>query len=445
MTRRLVINLGVFAALAVLMAVWAFTSVVRFDFIDRPYNITVEFESSPGLHPNFEVDYLGLRIGKIDSVRLQKNKVVVRLDIDKGVKIPSNVTAAAARKSAVGEPVVELTPEPGAARGPVMKPGTVIPVAKTKVPPRYGDLFGAVIKSLKAIDPNDAKILTHELAEGWSGREGSLRQIIQGGDQLTQTFAENTELLDGLTTDLGKIAGVLNENRGDLGAGIDNLAALTAALRASKADLAELRDNGPQLLKTVNDLLDKTGPDFECTVNSIGNLGISRYNPDVVNDLGRTLRYAPKLKYVLDNIIGQDQGKPVLNVVFLVTLRKQATLEYKHPLAQPKVSPMLSCPGGRQPITTPQKPYRGKDPGDTKPSHNPADNKPNPPGTAPDYTAAQKAADNSRDSSAGPPVWLVYVPPVLALLVLIRVMAGSVPALARVRLPRLRRKREDED
>ncbi|WP_067810944.1 MCE family protein [Actinomadura kijaniata] len=443
MTRRLTINLGVFAALAVLMTVWAFTSVVRFDFIDRPYRVTVEFESSPGLHPGFEVDYLGVRIGKIDSVRLEKSKVVVRLDIERGTRIPANVTAAAARKSAVGEPVVEITPEPGAARGPTMRPGTVIPVSKTKVPPRYGDLFGAVIKTLKAIDPNDARVLTHELAEGWSGREGSLRQIIQGGDQLTQTFADNTELLDGLTSDLGRIASVLNANRGDLGAGIDNLAALTGALRQVRGELKVLRDDGPELLSTVNRLLDKTGPDFECAVGSLADLGITRYNPDALADLRRTLRLSPSLKVVLDNVIGQDQGRPVLNVVFLVTLRKQATLEFKHPLPQPAVNPMLRCPGGRDPITTRQASYQGKNPGDTRPSHDPAHNKPNPPGTVPDPLAARRAAENARDSSAGPPVWLVYVPPVLALMVLIRVMAGSVPVLSRLPRPRSRRRRED--
>ncbi|NED55982.1 MCE family protein, partial [Micromonospora aurantiaca] len=69
MNRRLTINLAAFGLLAVVMLVWAFNNVIRFDFIDRPYHITVEFESSPGLHPNFEVDYLGLRIGKIDSVK----------------------------------------------------------------------------------------------------------------------------------------------------------------------------------------------------------------------------------------------------------------------------------------------------------------------------------------------------------------------------------------
>ncbi|MFD0688297.1 MCE family protein [Actinomadura fibrosa] len=433
MTRRLTINLAVFAALAVIMVVWAFNNVVHFDFIDRPYHITVEFESSPGLHPNFEVDYLGVRVGKIDSVKLEKDKVVVRLDMERDVKIPEGVTAAAARKSAVGEPVVELTPGPRGAAAPPMKAGARIPVSQTKVPPKYGDLFGAVIKTLDAINPDDAKVLTHELAEGWSGREGSLRQIINGSDQLTATFADNTELLDGLTKDLGRITSVLNANRGDLGAGIDNLAALTAALSQVRGEIAELRDNGPGLLATVNDLLAKTGPDFECTVDALGNWGLKKHNPDLLADLRKTLANAPQLRTVLDNVIGEDQGKPVLNVVFMVTLKKLATVEYKYPLAQPGVNKIPTCTGGRSPVTAAQKPYRAKNPGETIPTHDPSLDQ--------QTVKARNAANSGKDTSGGPPMWLIYIPPVLALMVLIRVMMGSVPVVSR--LPRLRRRRKD--
>src|SRR4051794_16836160 len=252
MTRRLTVNLVAFATLALIMVIWALNNVVRFDFIERPYNISVEFASSPGLHPNFEVDYLGLRIGKIDSVRLEKSKVLVRLDIDKGIKVPRGATAAAARKSAVGEPVVELSP-PAGGKAPPMKADEVIPLSRTSLPPEYGRLFNAMTRTLKAVDPSDVQVLTRETAAALAGREGSIQEMINGGDQFTTTFAQNSELLDGLTKDMGRITDVLNRNRGALGTGLDNSAAITAALSQVRGELAELRDTGPQLLKTYNE------------------------------------------------------------------------------------------------------------------------------------------------------------------------------------------------
>ncbi|SEF88392.1 phospholipid/cholesterol/gamma-HCH transport system substrate-binding protein [Thermomonospora echinospora] len=427
MNSRILINVAVFAALGALLVVWAFSSVVRFDFIDRPYRITAEFESSPGLHPNFEVDYLGTRIGKIDSVRLRPDRVVVRLDIDRGVRIPRGVTAAAARKSAVGEPVVELTPKPGQADGPRMPTdgSAMIPVADTSIPPKYGDLFGAVNKTLEAIDPDSAGTLLHEMAVGWAGRENSLRQIITGTDQLTTTFARDTELIDGLTSDLGRIADVLAANRGQLGAGVDNLAALTAGLRGVRTELAELRDRGPELLETVNGLLADSGPDVECMLGALGGLDLSEHNPGVYEDLRSTLTLAGPMVHVLTNIIGEDQGKKVLNIVFMLTVKKQATLEYKKPLPQPSVAAIPTCADGREPGKSKQKSFPGKDPGDTLPPHDAT------PQRAPER--ARTAADSTPDSAGGPPMWLVYVPPLIALLVLIKVMAGSVPVLSRLR------------
>ncbi|ACY99354.1 MULTISPECIES: MCE family protein [Thermomonospora] len=429
MNSRILINVAAFAALGVVLVVWAFSSVVRFDFIERPYQITVVFESSPGLHPNFEVDYLGTRIGKIDSVRLRDGQVVVKLDIDRNVRIPRAVTAAAARKSAVGEPVVELTPKPGQADGPRMPTdgSGLIPVTDTSVPPKYGDLFGAVNKTLKAIDPDSAGSLLHELAVGWAGREDSLRQIITGSDQITATFARDTELVDQLTADMGRIAAVLADNRRQLGSGIDDLAALTAALRQVRGEIARLRDRGPNLLATVNGLLAETGPDINCAVDALAGMDLTKHNPGLYEDLRQTLVMAGPLVNVLTNIIGEDQGQKVLNIVFMMTFNAKATLEYKKPLPQPTVAEIPTCADGRQPGKAKQKDFQGKDPGDTLPPHDPS---------AQQQTAGRhlaRPASGAAPEPGGPPMWLVYLPPLLALLVLAKVIVGSIPVLSRLR------------
>jgi virulence factor Mce-like protein len=426
MNRRILINVAAFITIGVIMVVWAFQNVIKFDWVERPYRVTAEFSSSPGLHPNFEVDYLGLKIGKIDSVKLEAGKVVVHLDIDRGVAIPQGVLAAAAHKSAVGEPVVELTPASGQGNAPPLRPGAVIPVSRTSVPPEYGNLFGAVNRAISAIDPADARVLTHELALGLDGRSGSLRQIIAGADQFTTTFANNTQLLDGLTKDLTKITHVLSQNRNSLGAGIDNLAALTSALRQIRGELTQLRNRGPDFVDRVNRLLAKGGPDLDCSLDALGSFFPALATRDHLNELRQTLAQAPALVNVLNNVLAENEGKTTLNTAFVITARTKAVLEYKYPLSQPPVGKIPSCNDGRNPGVTAQANFPGADPRSVDPKYQDQSKR-----VGGQSTETKK--NTSHNSPAGPPGWLVYVPPVLALLVLIRVMAGAVPFLSRRR------------
>lgn len=421
MNRRIVINLVAFGTLGVVMVIWALQNVVTFSFLSRPYHVNAYFVASPGLHPGFEVDYLGVPVGKIGSVRLEKDQVRVRLDIDRGQRLPAGLTAAAARKSAVGEPYVALTPRPGAADGPALKPGSTIPVTDTTVPPAYGDLFAAVNKALSAINPDDARTLVHELYLGWNGRADSLRQIIQGGDQITSTFAENSRLIDGLTESLTRITHVLAQNRGALGAGIDNLAELAQALVQVKAELAQLRDKGPGLLNEVDDLLAATRPEVRCAVTSLSQTLPGFATPAHLNDLTRTLTLATPLINMLKNVVRVVGGQYVLNVLFIVTFQHQATLEYKYPLPQPAVGAIPACADGHTPGVTQQIGYQGKDPNSVTPPQY------RPPATGGGSSAAVR--NTSNQGPAGPPRWLVYVPPVIALLVLIKFAVGAVPVL----------------
>jgi phospholipid/cholesterol/gamma-HCH transport system substrate-binding protein len=422
MTRRIVINLVVFVAIGVTMLVWAFQNVVTFDFMKHPYRLSAEFSSSPGLHPGFEVDYLGLKVGKVDSVVLQPRKVLVKFDIDRGVAIPQGASAAVAHKSAVGEPVVDLTPAPGRGGASPLRPGAVIPLSRTSVPPAYSALFGAINRAVGAIDPVDAKIITHELAAGLDGRSDSLRELIAGSDEFTTTFANNTQLLDALTKDLGNLTHVLAEHRGELGAGVDNLAVLLRALSDVRGELRGLRDQAPDLLDRVNALLGKSGPDVDCALDSLGAFFPALATPEHLRGLRQVLVQAPALLNVLGNIIADSGGQKVLNTSFVITARTKAALEYKYPLAQPKIAAIPACSDGRMPGVAKQDPFTGGDPGSVAPT------------AAARAAATQTAAPaGARSAAGGPPDWLVYVPPALALLVLIRVLAGAVPALARRR------------
>jgi len=432
--RRILINVTVFAVLSVVMAVWAVQNVVRFDFVDRPYTIRAEFVSSPGLHENFEVAYLGVGVGEIKSIRLddEGGKVVTELAIRRGVRLPAALKAAAGRKSAVGEPYVDLSPLPGADLSEPMRPGGMIPKENTSVPVSYGDLFSKVIDGLDAVDPEATKLLWSELAKGLEGREDSLRQIIDGGDELTSTFAERTELIDGLTEDLSKLTRSLAGHKDALGNTIDGSAAIVGPLAALRAEIKELTERAPGYTSRLTAFVEQTDTLVGCGLNSLGAgtlgpLGTRRN----LRDLESALGMADQLVLALDDIIrptGTEYQKAI-NLAAIIATKGEAPKDFKAPLPQPAVRDVPVCSNGADPFRA--VPARNPDRKDGDGEESRTDERAAAPAVTPAGTPSTVVARPAAASEpGGPPAWLVYLPPILALLVLVRVAVRSVPALA---------------
>ena len=117
MTRRLWINAAAFLTLFAVLSVWAVNNVLHLELIERPTTITADFETSPGLRAGYEVTYFGVHAGQLGRVAIDGDHVVARLKIDRNLSLPGTLDAAVRRKSAVGEPYVDLTPTGGVDHG----------------------------------------------------------------------------------------------------------------------------------------------------------------------------------------------------------------------------------------------------------------------------------------------------------------------------------------
>ncbi|MEO5875344.1 MAG: MCE family protein [Streptosporangiaceae bacterium] len=425
MTRRILINLAAFALLGVVMTVWALGNVLKFDVITRPYQISVEFASSPGLQPNFDVAYLGVKVGKIRTVRLGDHKVVAVLDLERGTEVPDNVTAAAGRKSAIGEPYVDLTLPAGTRGGPPLRAGAVIPLSRTSVAVTYRGLFAAANKAVQGLNPDDLHTVTHELAAGWNGRSESLVKILDSSEQITSTFAQNTDLLDRLIEQLTQISGTLARHRGELGSGLGDLASFTDVLANHTGQIAQLRDRAPDLVGRFNKILAATAPADRCILASLKSALPTMLSGPALDSYEYAIQTAPGLIKVLDEVSPKVNGKANLNIDFVITLQKpKPAPEYVSPLPLPTVGAIpATCPGIAVPAGQPGAgPAAGTTPKQGA-------------GSAP-APAAQPTTDTVRNA-AGKDAFeatdlLVWIPPLLALAILLRVVTRTIP-LFRIR------------
>jgi phospholipid/cholesterol/gamma-HCH transport system substrate-binding protein len=423
-SRRITANLVVFSVLGVLLTIWALRNVVTFDLFKQPYQIKAEFSESPGLQPNFDVAYLGVAVGKIKSVKLGDHKVIATLDIDRGSQIPDNVVAAAGRKSAIGEPYVDLSLPSGSNGGPPMRAGAVIPMSRTSVAVSYGDLFSAANKAVTGLDADALHTVTKELAAGWDGRAQSLQEILDGSSQITSTFGQNTELLDGLIGRLTQLSGTLAAHSGEFGQGLDDLTAFTNALAQANDELVQLQKTAPDLLTRFATVLKSTAQSNACTLQALSTALPAALTPSAISSLHYSQANAPTLVKTLNEISPKVNGRSNLNIDFVITLDKpKPALEYKTPRPLPTIGQIPSCPG----VSVPKVAGASSSAASATASANAAS-------PSPTTVNVRNAAGRDGEPGSGiPPYWLLYLPPLLALAVLIHVGRRAIPLLRRRR------------
>ncbi|GAB2837138.1 hypothetical protein GCM10022221_40550 [Actinocorallia aurea] len=345
MRPRILINLVSFAVLGVVLVVWALTSIVTVDALRQPFTVEAEFASSPGLRTDLEVAYLGVRVGSVDTVRLEEGKVVVAMHMDKGVEVPSNSGAAVLRKSAIGEPYIEISPPPSSpARS--LRQGDVIPLDRTKVAVEYKALFEGAGDLLSAVDPDDAQTLVHELATGLEGRDTTIRDLLGDAHQLTGTLADNAETLDSLAKELTELTGILADGGPELANGLDGLATATGALSERREALNTILEKGPGFMREVNALLNESRPGLSCLLTALGTPAPSVFTPAASRQLGHALGLVttrfPKL---VKNVIEKGPNGDYARVTMVITGGGPvpAAKEYTEDAKGPKAPRLYYC------------------------------------------------------------------------------------------------------
>ncbi|MEV0619846.1 MCE family protein [Nonomuraea sp. NPDC050404] len=377
MRHRIYLNLGFFLLLGVVMTVWAFSTIIRLDAVERPYRVSAEFLSSPGLLRGFDVAYLGVRIGKIGEVRLVPGKIVVGLDIDREIRLPKGVTAEVRRRSAIGEPYVALSPPATGATGPTLAAGETIPLARTTVPLDYKKLFEGVGKLLNAVPPEEADTIVHELAVALDGRAPSIRRIIEDAHSLTGTLADNTEVLDELSVQLTRLTRTLAGRRGELASGIEDLSTVTAALRESRGDLNAFLDHGPGVFGQLDAAIRTSRPGFSCLLTAAGLPHRPAFSARTERNVHHLLSIMPTALSLAGDV-SDRRGDTVYGkaaFVFSVPGGPTPAEEYAGPLGPPTVPELRACPA-RAPASSsgrPRNPTSTGLPGHPTSSDRPAD------------------------------------------------------------------------
>lgn len=406
--KRVYVNIGAFLVLSAAAVTWSVANFLHLDVIERPAIVVAEFEESPGLRSGYEVTYLGHAIGRIRGVRLVPGISEVDLAIDRDAQIPADVVAAARRRSAIGEPYVDLAPAPGtdADSGPRLADGDRIELSKTSSPLQYGDLFRSLDTLVQTIDTDALGTVTEELAAAVDGRGDDIRRIVTSSRDLTTTLSENGDKIEGLIDDVADITAVLATNRDALGSGIDSLASLTEALEQARPSFESLLDEGPSTIALMNGIIDAADHAIICTVEGTAVLD-AVLDAEALQSLSGLLQRSAPFADVIRLV--QDPRDGIFRLFVSPSGGNPPTVEFEEAQAFPAEPELATCPE-RSLAVTPAgvadeagEPTKGQRPHLDGPSADPSSR----PGPAPTEHASGTAdADSGRPLLARIAAWL---------------------------------------
>lgn len=222
----------------------------------QPYRVSVIMPAAGGIYSQAYVTYRGVEVGRVSSLHLERNRVVVHLAIDHGVRIPASVDAHVKELTAAAEQYMDLVPT--ANHPPYLHAGSVIPESRTTVPVSIGHLLANLNSLVDSLHASDLNTVATALAQGLQNAGPDLRSMIIDSRELLQSLQQaepsTVQLIDSGNTVLNT---ALNTS-GDFSQYSQDLNLLSQQLVQSNSDLKALFNNGAAATSSISQLLSAT-------------------------------------------------------------------------------------------------------------------------------------------------------------------------------------------
>ena len=252
-TRRVYVQLAIFAMLAVFVVYYTLFNVVGVTIIDHPYRVTVQLVRSGGTYDGSDVTYRGAHVGRVTNVSLHPDGVTLTLAIDQGAKIPKRAIAHVYNLSVVGEQYVDFVAD--GEGGPYLSGGSVVPSAQTALPVPTATLLFDLGQWVKSLDPKKVAAISHELGEAYRNAGPQLRQILTSGADIVDQLAA----VQGRTVDLLKNSSILLDtalaHADDFAVFSKSLRELSQTINASTPTIRAFLADGAATTALVNNLI----------------------------------------------------------------------------------------------------------------------------------------------------------------------------------------------
>lgn len=276
-------KVGLVTIVGVLIFTYVVITLAHAEIFGKPgYEIHAMFRDANGLQKGNSVRYVGVHVGKVVSVSPSKEGVDVAMKIDKGTEIPKGSKLAITTDGLLGEKIVSITP--GADSTQVVAAGEYLNGSDGKTMDDMMESTGKLIANANDMINNINNVIGHP--ETQQAMRGTLQNI------------------EGMT---GRVNGLMDANAGNIQSMTAHMAAVTASLDETAAQLAAMNRDGAisddvrataENMKQITDSFEKTA------------LAVEKITTDEQSqaDLQQTLHNTASISGRLNKILGGDTG-----------------------------------------------------------------------------------------------------------------------------------------
>lgn len=194
---------------------------------DKKYS--AYFADAGGLFTGAGVQVSGFPAGKVSSIDLEGNQVLVTFSVDKNIEMGDQTQAAIKTKSLLGTKVLVVVPH---GSKPLTGP---ISMNHTTSPYQLPDALSDLSRTISGIDTNQLSDSLDTLAKTFADTPADLRNAVQGVARFAETINNRDEQLRTLLANAAKVTGVLAKRSDQIAGLVRDTNALLAQLRSQSA------------------------------------------------------------------------------------------------------------------------------------------------------------------------------------------------------------------
>lgn len=266
---RIIVNLIAFFALSAALVLYGLVSLFGNPTRHRDV-LYIDLPDAGGLHSGFPASFNGVPIGSVSDLDLTAGGVRVKVTLDPGRRLPSNVAPKVLRASPVGEQRIDFQSTSDGAAAPLAD-GAVIRGDAASTPPDIAKILDQVLALLENLPVDQLNGILHTTAVGFAGRADDFRSAISSASTLTQMILDHQDTFRTLLTTSPKLLDSVTASMPQIHSLLANLQTLTTALADRRYDLVNLLSTGTATAEQVQSLLLATRVNLTCLLSDAGN------------------------------------------------------------------------------------------------------------------------------------------------------------------------------